>query len=108
MYLSSKTGTKSRTASQTLFKTIEGVFERLHAIDLRAVLRLAEEAFSSASLPKGPAIELKAALRHPLIDNIVVDQRALIRRGSNQADHAKCLIKAFAELVKRFRNVAEG
>ena len=91
-----------------IFKTIKGVFKRLNAINTSTTLGLAEQVFSRTGLPKGRGIEVLAALCHPMENNVIVYQCALVRRDSYQAYRVKNFVEALAETVERLGSVTES
>src|SRR5579863_1299110 len=67
-----------------LLQSIEGVLEGFYPIHAGPALRGSEQVLARADRAEASTIELEASLPHPLKDNVVISERALVRRNAAQ------------------------
>ena len=73
----------------TLLESIEGVLKGFDAEDPRAALGRSKQIFPVADGAETGAVELETPLRHPLEDDIIIGEGALVGRDAPQTNIGK-------------------
>src|SRR5260363_59461 len=92
----------------TLFQSVERVLEGFYSINTWAVLGWPEKTLARANRSERGSIELESSLRHPLEDQVVVGEGALVRGDAAQADQSEQDIEVVAQGVEGIGGFAEG